>query len=170
MALVEITDFTGRFLLAKNSYSVADIQSYIDEFVASSLANLLGAELAADFMLDLNGSGVPVSPQFLALYNPFNIDIDDCGEVLTSRGIKHYLIGIVYWWYMVESRVQPNATGGSGQPKPEVSSAGYRPAAEHYQRYNTSIDTGRAIQTYIENNPDVYPSYNGQRLLYNAAI
>ena len=168
MALVEITDFKGRFLLAKNTYSVATIQSYIDEFVASALANLLGAELAEDFMLDLNGSGTPVSPEFLALYNPFTKD--ECNEVITSRGIKHYLIGIVYWWYMVEDRVQPSAAGGSGQPKIEVSQTGRKPAAEHYQRYNAAIDTGRSIQVYIENNLDIYPNYNGQRLLYNLSV
>lgn len=168
MALVEVSDFTGRFLLAKNTYNVGPIQAYINEFVASALANLLGAELAEDFMLDLNGSSEPVSPEFLVLYNPFNID--HCNEVITSQGIKHYLIGIVYWWYMVEDRIQPSAAGGSGQPKIEVSQSGNKPAAEHYQRYNSAVNTGRAIQAYIENNPDVYPNYNGQRLLYNMAI
>jgi hypothetical protein len=168
--IVNVSDFVGRYLLAKTTYNVDDIQAYIDEFEPLAIAQLLGAELGAAFIANLNSSGVPVLTEFLAIFNPLSFDGDGCGcdnELHVSQGMKHYITGIIYWWYVVESRVAPLASGGSGQSKGEVTDSGRMPAAETYQRYNASIATGKAIQAYIRKNSDDYPTFKGTRLLYN---
>lgn len=165
MAIVQAADFKGRFLIAQTTYNVGEIGDYIDRFTVLAIAELLGAELAVLFMDDVGGGTEPTEDRFEDFFGPFQIEY--CGELFVSEGFKTYLMGIIYWWYHTENRVRPSAAGGVGQPKSENAFNGHLPPAEHYQRYNAAISTGRAIQAFIEKNISDYPEYNGKRLLFN---
>lgn len=168
MALIAVSDFTGKYLTAKDSYNTNVLQSYIDDVVPTALAKLLGADLATYFLSTLDGSGVPTDPLLLEIYNAkmFN---DYCGNLQVSKGIKAYALGLVFWEYVTSQRVQPSITGGASSANVEVGSV-QSASSEIYQRYNESIETGKAIQAYIEENQSDYPTYNGSFLLYNYSL
>ena len=168
MALIAISDFTGKYLTAKDSYNTTVLQSYIDSVVPIALAKLLGADLSTTFMANLDGSGVPTDPLLLDIFNPLMFN-DYCGNLMVSNGIKQYALGLVFWEYVTNQRVQPSITAGASSANVEVGSA-QSSSSEIYQRYNESIDYGIAIQQYILEHISDYPTFKGSQLLYNYSL
>jgi hypothetical protein len=158
---INVSDFTGVYLLAKDTYNVGEIQKYIDQFEKPYLSKLLGATLAQE-LIDDSGSGVPVDPLLLDIFNPFERD-SGC-KVLSSIGIVNYLLGCVYYEYVVAKRLSPSIVGGAAQNKVETANIATS-RSEVFNRYNESMKSGKVIQEYILENIDDYPSFNGQKLL-----
>jgi len=161
--LINVSDFVGFYLLAKNTYAIDQIQEFIDEFERPALNDLLGAELS-QILIDDSGSGEPVDADLLKIFNPFDLDLN-CGTY-HSNGIKKYLAGIIYYNVVSMNRLKPSINGGLAKRKVESAEVvNYKPEAT--ARYNSSIDTSRAIQAYILENLDKYPTFKGRRILYN---
>lgn len=166
--IITITDFDGRYLLAKDNYNTDEIDDYINRFEPIIVAKLLGADLAIAFRnnIALDGSA-PTDPTFLAIYNPLQFN-GSCGGLFYSEGMRSFVTGHVYFRYVMEQRLQPSITSGAVQNVNENSVLTRRD--EIYERYNSSVDSGLAIQQYCKNNPDDYPTFKGSKLLYNYSL
>lgn len=162
---VSVSDFTGFYQLAKNEYNVTPIQNYIDEFERPALNDLLGAGLAQLLIDDAGGGSDPSDPELLEIFNELNFD-DGC-ESWHSGGIKKYLLGVIFYNYVMMGRLKPSINGGLAKRKVESAElVDYRPEAT--TRYQASVKTSRAIQRYICINREKYPDYKGKRILFQS--
>jgi hypothetical protein len=164
--VINIADFKGRYNVARTSYNVNTIDDYIQQYEAFYLAKLLGADLAELFKAGITSDGAPpTDPLFLKLYNPLYFD-SECNGLYSSKGMKEYLLGLIYWHYMIEERLKPSITAGALQPANENS----EPVESRHElnlRFNDSIRYGQAIQKWCCEHKDDYPDYKGSELLLN---
>lgn len=167
--VITVTDFEGRYLTAKDSYNILVLNDYIARFEPLAIARLLGAELATAFSDDIpSDGGTPTDPLFITLYDPLQFNAN-CGGLYYSAGMKDYVLGIVFFHYMVEQRLQPSITTGSVQNVNENATFTLN-RQEIYERYNTSVTYGKAIQRWCCDHRDDYPDYRGIKLLYNYQV
>jgi hypothetical protein len=159
--IVSNTDFTGKYELSLTQYNTATIDAYITKYEKKYLLQLLGADLYALFVADLSG-GVPVTAIYLDIFNAFDIDINN--RIESSNGIKEMLIGFIYYEY-VRDRVQNQTPIGSAKPKNE-NSAVLELTHVVVSRFNDSVVSYKAIQSYICDNSASYTEYNGQPIKY----
>lgn len=165
MSILNITfeDFgKGKYELHKGLYEQAKINAYIDKYERQYLVKLLGVDLFNLFVADLVNS-VPVSPLYLALYEPIEYDRDLCGDIVYSEGMIEMIKGFVYFQYLKD---QTNAVWVTGSVRPlgENSENVSTLNMMIYTRYNESIKSFKAIQTYICDNLNDYTEFNGRRL------
>ncbi len=159
MAIIQESDFTGEYKIAKDCYN--NLDSYIEKYENQLLVQLLGAELYDLFIADLT----PITPQvpqdvrFLAIFNSFNLDDGNC--LLTSEGIKTMLIQYVYFFILRDNLNVKTATGTVRMQNENSSAPSYN-NFNLVEAYNSSITNYKAIQWYICDNSDTYPEYNGQ--------
>ena len=169
MAILQTTDFTGKHRISQEQNTVTVLQGYINKYQPIYLAKLLGATLSDALLTDIGAGTDPTDPLFVAIFDPFQFD-GDCGDLWISQGVVDYLKGLIYWHFMTDKRIQANPVSGTSNANTENSSNSNKPESQVYDRWNESITTMRSIQWYIEKNESDYPTYNGQRLLFNSAI
>lgn len=169
MAIVSTSDFSGKYQLPKDQYSVVAIQAYIDKYTPLYLARLLGAGLSTELIEDIGEGTEPTNPVFEAIFNPFMQD-DECEGLIVSNGIKEMLIGFIYWHFLSDKKVNADSVSGTSSPMSENATVNKLPEAQVYSRYNDSIDTARAIQWKCKKESANYPNYNGSKLVYNYVI
>lgn len=175
MAIVTTSDFSGKYKVAQDQFNVVILQGYIDKYVNVYLAKLLGATLSDALIADIGGGSVPTDALFLAIFNPFTLDVNsrsciydlDLDNVVISAGIKEMLIGFIYWHYMSDQRVQANSISGTSTSSTEMSTVRGIPESQVYQRYNEAVTSARAIQYKCEVNANDYTDFNGVEFLYN---
>jgi len=166
------TDFTGTAQLQFDTQTEAKFDVIRDERESTYIYQLLGAELGALFIADLDANGVPVTVRFLDIYNAFAEDIGTTtfynwpgiDTIAESKGIKYFLKNII-WFYFARNNQMLVSAGGNKS----ASSQNSTPNNDSFalaRMYNKSIDTGHAIQWYICDNSATYPEYNGQFLEY----
>ena len=164
MSVLNITysDFNkGKFELHTGMYEQAKIQAYIDKYEKQYLIKLLGSDLYDLFVADLV-AGVPQDPIYLKLYDPFNYDRLDCSiEIL--EGMIEMVKGFVYFQYLKDQTNQVFVSG-SVRPVGENSENVSTLNMMIYTRYNESIRSYKAIQTYICDYLTNYTEFNGKRL------
>jgi len=156
--IIQVSDFTGRYSIAKNVYTEANIQDYIDYYEKIYLTELLGAELYNLFISDLV-SGVPQDPIYQAIFNPFSLDENNC--LIISDGIKDMILGFCFFEIMRKSDAQQTISGNTRNVMDNSSNISQIQAGL-YTSYNTSIKSYDAIQWFICDNEVNYPTYNGQ--------
>ncbi len=144
------TDFTGKYELHRGMYSNAMIQDYIDIYVKRYLIDLLGADLYKLFIADLDLSEVPLSPNYQAIYFPFEED-GNINTTVISEGLKQMLKGFVYFEYMKDLTNQTTINGQT-IPQNENSLTATSLYSMMYTRFNEAVRTYRAIQWYIITN------------------
>lgn len=172
--VVEISDFIGSAQLPQGKFSTK-FNSIRDEFENSYIYKLLGADLGALFIADLDANGVPQTARFTDIYDAFQEDIDITttwpyvyGSMVESKGIKFY-IKMIVWFYAARNNalvvgLATNSTFKSENS--ELNTDGQSLA----RNYNKAIETGRAVQWYINDNLSTYPEYNGQYLDFVTGI
>lgn len=160
--IVNTIDFTGRYELALNPLLTSKLDAYIDEFEKSFIYKILGTELGGLFINDLGFGGVPENPDYLVLYEELFFDCCDCQY--HSKGIKTTLLGLIYFHVILEGRLSASPLNGANQI--QVTGGESTNIAEIYNRYNSSVDSIRAIQAYCLNNSEKYP-FKGVKFLYN---
>jgi hypothetical protein len=143
---LEVSDFTGKFQLHTGMYDKTKLESYIERYEKKYLVQLFGVELYNDFMGDLNG-GIPQSPNFIKVFNPFNEQLD-MRHIAMSEGILDMLKGFIYFEYAKDLINQMTPFGNVAQQS-ENSSVVTPLYSMMYARYNESIKTYRAIQEYM---------------------
>lgn len=161
--IVTISDFVGSVQLQYDTRTEAKFNYIRDENEASIIYELLGAELGALFIADLDGNGVPQEARFLSIYNAF-ADDTGYGAVVESKGIKFYVKNII-WYFFARQNNHLITTSGNTVKKSENADVSVDPFFLA-QNYNKSIRTGQAIQWYINENLSDYPEYQGQELHY----
>jgi hypothetical protein len=153
MIILSDTDFVGKWKLAKSNNDLID--EYIDEYEESYLIELLGKELSDLFVADLVG-GVPQTQIYIDIFNPFSLEINQA--IATSKGIKKMLLGLVYFQYVRDNRVKQTMNGAVEQ---ETEVAAKSDNTFLYQYQNDAVRTYQAIQIYINDNLDLYPTFKG---------
>lgn len=155
MSILAPSDFTGKFELTINDFTVDKIQEYIDRYETISLIELFGKEL-----YDLWVIGIGLSdPLYDTLNDPF-IEQLSSGLIIQSKGVNDMLKGFIYFYYSRDAYTQATAQGNvknNGQNSTNSSFA----MSQLAQRYNESVDSYEAIQLYISNNIADYPTFLG---------
>jgi len=167
---VNNTDFAGQDTVAKDKFSVTDLDLYIDDYEVCFLQELLGAELYTDFATDFAITGVmPTAPKFQAIWNAFAFD-DGC-HIQKSVGILKMLTLLIYFEYIRDSKVKNNIGGVNKNLQANSEEAAFH-ETNIYTNYNKAITTFKAIQWYICDNPNGYDydKFNGQHKSLNAWI
>lgn len=170
MAILETTDFTGKWQVAVDQYSQAKLQTYIDDLAPSLMAKLFGATLSQAIIADIDTGTEPSDPLFLAIFNPFIYDNVNCygkNIVVESKGVKAFLKGIIYFEIMKDSRVSAASATGTTSPKQELSLTQFAPFPQTYDRYNEAVKTANAIRWYIQEHSSDYSDFNGETFRYN---
>ena len=174
MSFLQPSDFTGLVAQSKNEFTEPKIQLYIDEYEPEYLQDLLGCAMYDDFVADLLPTlavptSVPQDPKFLAIFNPFCIDTDtNCyNNKEVSKGIKEMLKLFIFWEYARDNQQEFAITGATKN----AFSNSELVALSHtrlYRNYNKGIETYKAIQWYICDNPENYDydNYNGEHKDY----
>lgn len=171
MIVLETSDFEeGFYRIPFSEYTEVSLQEVINDKEEYYLSMLLGIELKDLFVADLSG-GVPVSAIYLDIFNPFIKDINECKY--QSLGIKTMLKGFIYWEYMREANYKVSESANLSVLNENSSALEFENneiLAE--KRYNRSKFTGDAIQQFICDNDDVYPTYDGEefRIKYSLVI
>lgn len=154
MALVQPGDFTGKFSITLNGYKTTDFATYIERYEPILLAELLGVELYNLFIVDIE---LPLPDEiYTKLKEPF-MEQPNC-EILNSYGIVDMLCGFIYFLWLRDEKVQQTINGGAKLKGENSERSG---DSDLFQRYNESVDTYKAIQSYIMENSDVYPTFKG---------
>ena len=147
--IVNISDFTGKYQLSTGMYDVTKLQDYIDKYEERYLIELFGANLYTEFMSDLLAN-VPQSPNFLKVFNPFYENLT-FRQLIISDGIKEMLKGFIYFEYS-KDLINQMTPYGNVRPISENSEPVSTLYSMIYTRYNESIRSYKAIQTYIQVN------------------
>lgn len=164
MSILGITynDFgKGKFELHHGMYEQAKIQAYIDKYERQYLVKLLGVELFNQFVADLVAN-VPQTAKYLKIYNPFEYDNVNC-YIYISEGMIDMIKGFVYYQYL-KDLTNNVAVSGNVRPLGENSENVSTLNSMIYTRYNDSVRTFKAIQSYICDFSSDYLKYNGAGL------
>jgi hypothetical protein len=153
MIILSGTDFSGKWELAKSNNDKID--DYILEYEEQYLTELLGKELYDLFVDDLD-AGIPQEQIYKDIFDPFTLKINQV--VYTSKGMKKMLLGLIYFQYVRDNRIKQSMNGAVEQ-ETEVSVKSDNTFL--YSRYNDAVTTYQAIQVYINENLDVYPTFEG---------
>lgn len=162
--LVEISDFTGSFTIARDTYTKAIFDEVRDEYQFKLIYQMLGGELGQLFIADLDANGVPQTSRFTDIYNAFNTD-GSCG-LYVSEGIKKMVIAYVYFYWVSENNTKVGITGNTnnkGENSDIIPTIGWM-----VKRFNRAIATAKNIQWYIGQNSSDYPEYEGVELEYTS--
>lgn len=161
MSVLNITfdDFgKGKFELHKGMYEKQKINQYIDKYERLYLINLFGGDLYNLFIQDLT-NGVPVSANFLSIYNPFVVD-NSCSGIIISDGLIEMIKGFIYFEYL-KDQINQVWVSGNVSPKGENSDNASTLNQQIYTRYNDAVRNYKAIQKYMYINSNEFNEFNG---------
>jgi hypothetical protein len=141
-------DFVGKYELHTGMYDQNKLQDYIDRYEKRYLIELLGADLYAEFMSDIDSvTKIPLSPTFIQIFDPFEVNVY-FNRLLISEGIKEMLKGFIYFEYAKDLMNQMTPFGNVKQ-KSENSTLVSTLNSMMYARYNEAVKTYKAIQEFI---------------------
>jgi len=153
------SDFVGKYAITQK-YNSNDIETLIEENEEQIIYELLGVELGNDLLTNLGS--LPANLQFI--YDPFAVNyIPKCGLdtiLVKSDGIKVMLLNILTGYYYL-TQYGTATSEGKVKLKPEGGSLINDDYTNNYKLYNRGIYTYRAIQKYIKENEDTYPTFEG---------
>lgn len=147
--------------MAQDNYSNVNLSAYIAKYEPIYLRELFGVSLYNLFVLDLS-SNAPQAARFTAVFNAFAEDDDesDTNNIIVSEGIREMLKGFVFFEYNRDLPVKNTMTGNVAENNENsVNLNAWK--AGIMEKYNQAIDTYKAIQWKMEEDPDTYPEYNG---------
>lgn len=159
--LIKDTDFVGRYEIAVNNFNRPKLNDYIDNYEQPFLQDLLGDPLFQLFKVDINNY-VPVAPIYTAIYNAFNVQINNC--TVKSFGLKKVVLGIVYFNFLRED-FSKSTQAGMQKVQDETSEKIQFDWSTIQNRYNDSIWNAEAIQKYLadkKKNTADYQTYDGR--------
>lgn len=164
--IVKTTDFTGFYAISQNKFDKDALQAYIDQYEKDYLQDLLGCELYDIFIADLDVNGVPQTVIYQTIYNELCVDESlytcTCDKVKRSSGIKQMLKGFIYYHYIRDQRLKNTISGTIvNDNENSVQASTNELITLIHRRYNDSINSYKAIQSYIDYNFSTYPDYKG---------
>lgn len=164
MSIVAPEEFIGINKISQNSFDKIELQKYIDYYEKYYMVRLLGSDLYSLLLADLDVNNEPQSPIYESIFNEFTIDDNYC--VIHSDGIKYMLLGFIRFRYGLDKQLAVTPVGitrNLNENSEHVTSW----STPLHNSYNTSIDTYKSIQYYINDHIEDYPNYNGQCLKYS---
>lgn len=166
LPLTKIDDYEGGcYKLPSNDLTYKDIESVIECNEESILCDLLGKELYDLFIADLDGTtNLPQTDRFIKIYNKFFEKINDCLS-LSSKGVPEMLKAFVFFSYIRDNNTHNTLIGAQGV-NADNSQLMALNRTKSVRAYNEGVETYKAIQSYISNNKDVYPEYEGVKKCY----
>jgi hypothetical protein len=151
------SDFTGKHKIGLNDFS--QLAAYITKYEPLYLMNLLGIELYQDFKEDIDeATRQPQSEEFKKIFEPLHYDLN--GTQQLSEGIAEMLKGFIYFEYVRDVKFKATDGGIFVNNSTESRQAAFT-EFNIYGFYNDSIRNYKAIRTYIKNNLELYPKFNG---------
>ena len=72
--LTSPSDYTGIIAISTNKYTKKDLEAYILTYEQDILESLLGCDMAAELIVDLDVDNQPQDPKFIDIFNPFCVD------------------------------------------------------------------------------------------------
>lgn len=184
LPITAASNYTGFTAVALNDYNTTQLAAYITKYETFYLLDLLGQELYDLFVADLNGSGVPQSARFLAIYNALTIDdpfydknykpfqkygsywfgtTGNAYKQLKSEGIKEMLKNFIWFHWSRDQRFQGQQAGVNIQIQEtsrEAISNEFAMVIE--QRFNNAVASYQAIRVYMQTNLATYPELKGE--------
>jgi hypothetical protein len=169
MSFLAPSDFTGKKAQTVNKFTEPKLQLYIDRYEPKYLRDLMGVDMYNDFVADLTPTpaatnSVPTDPKFTVIFNAFQIDEDPgtgCQHI--SEGIKEMLKFFIMFEY---ARDNNHVFGITGATSNNYSNSELLRLVKTQciENFNTAVDTFKAIQWYIDDNPNAYDytNYNGK--------
>jgi hypothetical protein len=155
MAYVTEADFINKFELTKSAQTATLIGAYISRYETITLQKLFGVEL-----FDLWEAGlVATDPIYEFLRDPFTVQLDN-GLILESKGIKDIILGVVYYHYVVDRSTQQTINGRTKSASENADNVNLL-QSNVQSRYNEAVSSYHAIQSYVCDNLDVYPTFKG---------
>lgn len=155
MSVIQASLFTGKYEVHVSTHTATKLQEYIDRYETITLIELFGKEL-----YDLYVAGLALTdPIYETLQDPF-VEQDGNGCILESKGVADLLLGTVYFYYVRDAYTQMS-TKGAVKNKAENSESTTFTMSGLQARYNEALETYNAIQMYIMDNLDVYPTFKG---------
>lgn len=152
-------DFNGHYDISIDTFSADDLEVYIKKLEPTVLKRLLGVELYSLFVADLDANNVPQTQIYKDIYEAFSLDYKGC--IISSNGMLDVLKGFIYYDYMRDSQFTSVITGKVKSEFANSEKAGFIEFGLH-ERYNLAVQNATAIQWYICQHKDNYPTYNGQ--------
>jgi len=162
MAIIETTDFTGRYKIPLNPKQDTELTDMITYVENKYLPTLFGVELYDLFIADLTVATpqIPQTARFTKVFDPFNYQ-ENSSCIYSSEGIREVLKGLTYFHYLRDIGVGPNTTGFN-KADSENSTVISALAAGVTSRYNQGIDTYKIIQFYMYSaDSATYPEFDG---------
>ena len=131
--MINTTDFTGKWAIAQNSFS--RLQDYIDRYENKYLVDLMGKELADDFITD-----------------PSDVKWDELKVI--GFGLTSLLVGFVYFEYVRDLPFR--VTNGNVMYTQEENGRTVLTAIVLRQRYNECVRDYKEMQKYLKDNFDEF--------------
>lgn len=178
MILVQLSDFTGQYQVARSNNIDPVLQSYIDREEKKTIYKVLGKELGDLIIAYIAANRLPNTPRYNNILDPFYLKNTTFGNYFYGRqvdnlnpsfyesaGLKDLLINTIYYYYVTETSSMKSVQ--SGLANPEVDTATGASAANIFrfaeQKWNASgYDTWLAIwwRCYVFEN-STYTEYLG---------
>ena len=170
--IINETDFEeeGFYRIPSDQYSESGLTEAIALHEEAYLSCLLGVELYQLFKDDLSGQ-VPQDPIYEDIFNPFITEIDD--QVIQSEGMKNMVKGFIYWEVMKDRSYVTKESGNHTMDNENAQNlSSYNNAMVSEKRFNRGRRSAMAIQQFICEYPEVYPTYNGKEFIikYSAIL
>lgn len=155
MSIIADTDFIGKYQIALTTFNAANVQLYIDRYEPMLMRELLGVEL-----FDLYEAGITgIDPIYEKLRDAFIEQLDN-GKILESKGVVDMLTGFIYFYFSRDQYTQQTSAGAVKNKGENSTNASFAMSMLN-SRWNEALDTYQAIQDYIRENIDVYPTFKG---------
>lgn len=177
-------DYKGLIAVSTNKYDRGDLEAYILMYEQELLQDLLGCDMEAEMIADLDVDNLPQDVKFQKIFNPFCIDDNadlgfmyqygwfydyhpnyngyGCVVQWRSKGILDYLRFQIYFMYTRDQQVK-NTVTGNVKNENNVSIMASVSQTNMKRIYNKSLVSYWSIQWYICKNPEAYDydNYNG---------
>lgn len=155
--IVQPNDFQGRWAITQK-YNANDLQQVIDLNEEPLIYELLGVDLGNELLTNLGD----LPPELDTIFKRFSFTKKtDCAKVMmTSQGIKVMLQGLIYGIYYL-TQLGTATSEGLTNLKPEGGELSTDSYSDAVLKYNEGIKTWRAIQAYIKENKNDYPTFEG---------
>lgn len=159
MIVLQQSDFTGFYKIAKSTASNPILQSYIDEFEKKYILDILGIDLGNLFIA--SPPLTTIDPRMVAIRDPFDIQYGN--SPYHSKGMKEVLLAFVYYEYISQTQVQ-HSLSGVVQTQNETANSTQPIDAHRFgeTKFNSLLETVEAIQWYCRAYQNaIYPEYRG---------
>lgn len=189
MILLQLSDFTGFYILNVNTANTPILQALIDRYEAYYIKKLLGVELGLAFIADLQN--ISQDARFSVLQDPFDLHLaGTTGQYnpitgkktqtdYSSRGMIDFLAACVFYEWAKTRQVRATDNGIAVSVDEAETLVTPKEAANYGEsKWNEAVETAEAIQwycttyapaTYPTTPARLYPEYNGDKFdyLYN---